>query len=148
MKTETANSSTKTETFTMPPEVATRLLSNPKNKLTAKMRKRAKQAREYVRESQLPIVRYEEAGRVVGYLYAPDRSKTGGEKLAGKLKVRKFRQLLIWEKRITARIKVLEKVAAALSGILETVVAEHVQNRIKALHAVGGLVQQEIDARG
>lgn len=145
------NTSTYTgNAFTMPPEVATRMLSNPKNKMTAKQRKRAWAARETARPSQRPMVRYEEGPKKKcrGYFFAPDRSKTGTEKIEGRLKGRKFRQLLIWEKRIAKRIKVLERVVATLTGVLETVTADSLRARIAQLHEIGGLIQAELDARG
>lgn len=160
MKTETTNTSKNetTETFVMPADVATRLLCNPLNKMTAKQRKRAWAARTKSVSSKAPVLTYAGGGfvRKASRLakikkqprYAADRSKSGGEKLAGKLKGRKFRQLLIWEKRIAARIKVLEKVVATLTDILETTIADKLRQRIENLHAIGGLVQQEIDTRG
>lgn len=159
MKTETANTTkNETQTFTMPPAIATSLLSNPKNRMTAKMRRRAWAARTAVVSSHAPVQTYPGGGlvRTVARVakmkkqprYAEGRSKSGGEKLAAKLKGRKFKQLLVWERRLAARIKVLEKVLATLTGVLESVVAEHVRARIANLHAVGGLLQKEIDTRG
>lgn len=158
MKTETANTSTKTETFIMPADVATRLLSNPKNKMTAKSRKRAWAARTKFMETKAPILTYPGGGfvRTAARLakmkkqprYAEGRSKTGAEKLEGKLKVRNYGQLLTWERRTMARIKALQRLADALESLKEGFTADKIRERIENLHAIGGLLQTEIDTRG
>lgn len=127
----------------MPADVATRLLCNPLNKMTAKQRKRAWSARETAAPSRQPIVKKGNA-----YVYGEDRSIPREEKLAGSLKGRSYGQLILWEKRTLARIRVMERLADKLENIKQGVTAGHIRARIAQMHAVGGLLQQEIDTRG
>lgn len=165
------NTTQSANSFSIPADVATRILCEPKNRTTGKLRRRAWAARTKVivsgpnthivypngqqiageRKARVPARRHhikKMPGNPRLAQQVENRSKSGAEKFAGKLRARSIKQLLTWERRTMDRIKVLNRLADKLEALKEGVTAEHVRARIQSLHAVGGLLQQEIDTRG
>lgn len=159
------NTTQSANSFSLPADAATRILCEPKNRTTGKLRRRAWAARTKTLSSFLPVEAYPPGATIFGERRSRvparlaklkkepkrtlGRATSGEDKLKRKLKGRAFKQLLIWEKRLSRQIRNLSKMADKLEGNLkESQLAEQLRARIAQLHTVGGLLQAEIDARG
>lgn len=145
-------------TVTMPADAATRILCEPKNRTTGKLRRKCWSSRIIYTDSFLPITTYPGGGlvrTVARKAKMPKqlkrtlgRATSAEDKLKHRLTGKFFKQLLVMEKRTARQIRNLTKMADVLgSDLKENQLAARLRERIAQLHAIGNLLQKEIDSR-